>query len=63
MKLQEKFWDIIKASQTDRPTECEKIADEYAIRFAEWICEKAEVKYIKGKMDTTLEIYKKEQRL
>ena len=39
------------------------IADKYAIGFAEWICEKAEVPYIKGKMDSTLEIYKKEKGL
>ena len=41
----------------------EKIADEFAIGFAEWICEKAEVPYIKGTMNSTLEIYKKEKGL
>jgi hypothetical protein len=33
------------------------------IDFAEWICEKAEVPYIKGKMHTTFEIYQKEKGL
>jgi hypothetical protein len=37
----------------------EKIADDYAVEFAEWICEKAEVPYIKGTMGNTLEIFKK----
>jgi hypothetical protein len=41
----------------------EVIADEFAIGFGEWICEKAEVPYIKGKMDSTLEIYKKEREV
>jgi hypothetical protein len=41
----------------------EKIADEFAIEFAKWICEKAEVPYIKGTMNSTLEIYKKEKGL
>jgi hypothetical protein len=42
---------------------CEQIADKFAIEFAEWICEKAEVPYIKGTMNSTLEIYKKEKGL
>ena len=41
----------------------EKIAEDFAIGFAEWICQKAEITYIKGKMDSTLEIYKKEKGL
>jgi hypothetical protein len=36
MNLQEKFWNIIKKPQTDRPAEYEKIADDFAIGFAEW---------------------------
>jgi hypothetical protein len=68
MTLREKFKNI----ELDEPyifisepgaTECEKIADEFAIGFAEWICEKAEVPYIKGTMNGTLEIYKKEKGL
>jgi hypothetical protein len=42
-------------------SDCVKIADEFAIEFAEWICEKAEVPYIKGTMDKTLEVFKKEK--
>jgi hypothetical protein len=42
---------------------CVKIAEEFAIGFAEWICERADVPYIKGTMDTTLEIYKQEKGL
>jgi hypothetical protein len=42
---------------------CEKIADEFAIEFAEWICEKADIPYIKGTMNGTLEIFKKEKGL
>ncbi len=42
MKLTERFWNIIKKSQTDRPAECEKIADEHAIEFADW-CASEEV--------------------
>ncbi len=41
----------------------EYVADDFAIGFAEWICQKAEIPYIKGKMDSTLEIYKKEKGL
>jgi hypothetical protein len=63
MNLQEKFWNIIKKPQTDRPAECGKIADEHAIDFGEWICEKAGVPYIKGTMDKTLEIFKNEKKL
>jgi uncharacterized protein YoaH (UPF0181 family) len=37
--------------------------EDFAIGFAEWICEKAEVPYIKGTMNGTLEIYKKEKGL
>ena len=36
MRLEEKFWEIIKKQQTDRPTECAKIAEDFAIRFADW---------------------------
>ena len=35
----------------------------FAIEFAEWICEKAEISTIDGKMNTTLEIFKKEKGL
>jgi len=32
--------------------------DSFAIEFGEWLCEKANVPYIKGTMDKTLEIFK-----
>jgi hypothetical protein len=37
--------------------------NDFAIGFAEWICEKADVPHIKGTMNSTLEIYKKEKGL
>jgi hypothetical protein len=72
MNLQEKFWDIIKKPQTDRPAECEKIADDFAIGFGVWLHEN--VTYISkdnwgvynGKWLTvseSLEMYKKEKGL
>lgn len=36
MKLESQFWEVIKSSQTDRPTECAKIAIKFAIEFSEW---------------------------
>lgn len=65
MKLIDKFkqWLDTNPREQIREVQLEVIADEYAIGFAEWICEKAEVPYIKGKMDSTLEIYKKEKGL
>jgi hypothetical protein len=48
-------------------SECEKIADEFAVGFAEWYFKKAEKydSYLKLKKDSKelLEIYKKEQEL
>ena len=52
-----KEWGLRNANK------CVEVADEFAIGFAEWICEKAEVPYIKGTMNSTLEIYKKEKGL
>ncbi len=51
---------MLSENELDR---LEKITDEFAIGFAEWICEKAEVPYIKETMNGTLEIYKKEKGL
>lgn len=79
MTLKEKFWNIIKKPQTDRPSECEKIADAFAIDFAEWCRDNAvrettysteftnnwELRY-EQKIITTKElltIYKKEKGL
>jgi len=53
-------YDELKPNAVD---DCVKIADEFAIRFAEWICLKADVPYIKGTMDNILEIFKKEKGL
>jgi hypothetical protein len=70
MTLNEKFHQWLNTdpfNSKERPTlregQCVIIAEEFAIEFAEWICEKADIPYIKGKMDTTLEIYKKEKGL
>jgi hypothetical protein len=64
MTLREKFDEIfIENWLVDYAEECEKITDEFAIGFAEWVCEKAEVPYIKGTMNVTLEIYKKQNGL
>jgi hypothetical protein len=65
MKLIDKFkqWLDTQPREQIREVQLEVIADEFAIGFGEWICEKAEIPYIKGKMDSTLEIYKKEKGL
>ena len=77
MTLKEKFWNIIKKQQTDRPIECEQIADEFAIGFAEWCDDNyfrmGRLLYLSESTDwdnniriTTkelLEIYKKEKGL
>jgi hypothetical protein len=44
----------------DNANQCVFISEEFAIEFAKWICEKAEIPHIEGKMNTTLEIFKKE---
>jgi hypothetical protein len=74
MTLKEKFdnldyfdsSDIINNLSHDSH-ECEKIADDYAIGFAEWYFKKAEKydSYLKLKKDSKelLEIYKKEKGL
>lgn len=65
MTIREKFNSLVPEEfggmQEPTLTECEKIADDYAIDFAEWICEKANIPYIKGTLDTTLKIFKKEK--
>jgi hypothetical protein len=65
--LKEKFWEIIKKSQTDRPTELEQIADDYAIDFADWVSKKGwkiENKLQKNHtLKELLEIFKKERGL
>jgi hypothetical protein len=62
MTLKEKFSDVQDAYH-DRSDECEKIADEFAIGFAEWCCAKTmgtnNFKLYEGE----LEMYKKEKGL
>ncbi len=71
MTLQEKFQQFTYYSECndimerqhqreDNANQCAFIAEEFAIEFAKWICEKAEIPHIEGKMNTTLEIFKKE---
>jgi hypothetical protein len=60
MTLKEKLNEKLSESFAN---EIEKLTDEFAIGFAEWICEKADIPYIKGTMNGTLEIYKKEKGL
>jgi len=61
MTLKEKFEKIfIEEFTSDWEKECEKIADEFAIGFAEWLLKKYNgVKSVKE----LLEIYKKEKGL
>lgn len=65
MTIREKFNSLVPEEfggmQEPTLTECEKIADDYAIKFLEWICEKGNIPYIKGTLDTTLKIFKKEK--
>lgn len=66
MTLKEKFWNIREKSFTDRMIESEKIADEFAIGFAEWIIENRPSHIIfryKYSSKQLLEIYKKEKGL
>ena len=69
MTLKEKFENVLHDwidkdyNKKHVSNELEIDADKFAIGFAEWICEKAEVPYIKGTMNGTLEIYKKEKGL
>jgi hypothetical protein len=65
MRLKEQLRQNLTGHLSDEKTEVDvniaaKIAEDFAISFAEWICEKADVPYIKGTMGNTLEIFKKE---
>lgn len=65
MTLQEKFHQWLKTEpfgSKERPTlreaQCEKIADDYAIEFAEWLRQKtAQVKGNRYKLFSDFEIY------
>jgi hypothetical protein len=62
MTLKEKFKEILTAFWIDNwEDECEKIADEFAIGFADWLI-KRETKYFES-LKELLEIYKKEKGL
>jgi hypothetical protein len=69
MTLKEKFEELAfaKISSEKLRDECERIADDYAIGFAEWYLKVSEKydSHLKLKEDTTelLEIYKKEKGL
>ena len=72
MTLQTQFWNIIKKQQTDRPTEIEQIADEFAIGFLDFAKNETDYDHWKTKFDykdllytskELLEIYKKEKGL
>jgi hypothetical protein len=64
MTLKQNFKEILTAFWiNDWEDKCEKIADEFAIGFAEW---KADLEYSYSDKYTTkelLEIYKKEKKL
>ncbi len=65
MTLKEKFSNIQDAYH-DRSDECEKIADDFAIGFAEWVDDKGLEAVLNHKPKNTkelLEIYKKEKKL
>ena len=68
MKLKEKFLELAfaKISSEELRDECEQIADEFAIGFAEWITilvtKKSDL-YLDKTTKELLEIYKKEKGL
>ena len=69
MTLIEKFHQWLKTepfSSKERPTlreaQCEQIADDYAIEFAQWVQFHSEL-WIKYKTSELLEIFKKEKGL
>ncbi len=70
MTLIEKFHEWLKTeplSNKERPTlreyQCEKIADDYAIEFAEWIYKNCDEFPIIDDTKQLLEIFKKEKGL
>jgi hypothetical protein len=71
MTLKEKFMKLIGIPFKDKGVyidinkveECEKIADEFAIGFAEWIRNMSFGKYHAHSTKELLEIYKKEKGL
>ena len=66
MTLKEKFKEILIAFWTSEwESECEKVADEFAIGFAEWllIIYNEDIIYDAYTKEELLEIYKKENEL
>jgi isoleucyl-tRNA synthetase len=64
MKLKERFYNLIK--YMERAEECEKIADDYAIEFAEWTQDqdyRNDYDNCHLTMKQLLEIFKKEKGL
>lgn len=66
MKLKEKFAEFTKQESWEKENynakECEQIADDYAIEFAEWLLSRSIGETIQLK-DDTLEKFKKEKGL
>jgi len=70
MTLKEKFMELIKIpfkdkgfyTDMDKIEECEKIADEFAIGFAEWVQNNCD-EFPKEDQELILKIYKKEKGL
>ena len=66
MKLKEKFTEFTKQESWEKENynakECEQIADDYAIEFAEWLLSRSIGETIQLK-DDTLEKFKKEKGL
>lgn len=66
MTLKEKFEEILIAFWTSEwESECEKVADEFAIGFADWIrvCKLKQRPYDFDNIKELLEIYKDEKDL
>ncbi len=67
MKLKEKFSELLPLYNVNnnKSIQCEKISDDYAIEFSEWVLLRHYLKLVKK--DTTskelLEIFKKEKGL
>jgi hypothetical protein len=61
MTLKEKFWELNqKQKNLELAQECEKIADEFAIGFGEFMLTKI---FVKKSVKELLEIYKKKKGL
>ena len=60
MTLKEKFWELNqKQKNLELAQECEAIADEFAINFAEWLLIFEDIEYDGGlPMNEVLEIFK-----